>query len=235
MAEEVAPEMAVGLSASVEAAPEGDVPDASSEHSAPPLQDGVAEPPFPWDREVFDFNAVPLERPKGVEVRPTGGEIHPGRIEMAYGSSTGLFDAQKQRALDAKRRANALQRNLTKERGRDAIADVTAKKKAAGKSVRAAATSGLERVLRGHQPASDEEVTALSVTLNTRMRELFEVPSWIKLFRAINTVRARAAAAPRPVCDLSASSHPAPMSWVSWVPPVPGPFATPRPPPHPGL
>ena len=37
--------------------------------------------------------------------------------------------------------------------------------------------------------ASDEEVTQLSIAFNMRMREVYEAPSWIKLFKAIDSVR----------------------------------------------
>jgi len=42
-------------------------------------------------------------------------------------------------------------------------------------------------MLEGTGAASEDEMASLSVTFNIRMRQLYEEPSWIKLFRSINT------------------------------------------------
>lgn len=164
------------------AAAEAEPPPAVAAATAPPAVATAADtsdPPAPAPAAADKPRVVPKPAPRAV---------HAPAVEMAYSASAGKLDAQKQRALDAKRRANALQRKLTKERGHGAAADVEARNKDAGESVRAAARNDtLDRMLRGYDPADEEEVTSLSVIFNTRMRELFEVPSWIKLFRAINT------------------------------------------------
>ena len=142
----------------------GDVGDASSPEGA-----AVAE--------ATDATVV------GTEAPSVGGSRRPSRSAVAL-----TLALQRQRALEAKRHLNALQRSLIEARGRGAANDAKAKKREVGQSMRAEARrNSLSTLLADSSPASEEEVTRLSMIFNRRMRELFETPSWIKLSRAINT------------------------------------------------
>jgi hypothetical protein len=96
------------------------------------------------------------------------------------------LDVQMQRTVAARRRLNAAKRELIAERSRGAARHVKAKNLRVGASVRASARPALEKVLEGAEAASEDEMTSLSVTFNIRIRQLYEEPSWIKLFRSIN-------------------------------------------------
>lgn len=95
---------------------------------------------------------------------------------------------RRQRAIEVKRRLNALQRELHATRGRTAARMVEAEKREAADALRAkSGNHALKRLLRGVEPADEATMTELSTTFNRRMRDTFADPSWIKLFRSIDT------------------------------------------------
>ena len=123
--------------------------------------------------------------------------VAPSPILSLGGASSSYMDQlrggaevamRRQRAIEVKRRLNALQRELHATRGRTAARMVEAEKREAADALRAkSGNHALKWLLRGVEPADEATMTELSTTFNRRMRDTFADPSWIKLFRSIDT------------------------------------------------
>ena len=95
---------------------------------------------------------------------------------------------QRARELQAKRRLAQTQRELLVACGRGAVSRVAVRNRETAEEMRAATqNTALRSALAGRAPASEEELLRHSLTFNTRMRELFAEPSFIKLFRLVDT------------------------------------------------
>ena len=162
------------------------VPRFSKAPAGPAAGAGTSASPYGGDSS----SASPSQR-----TRTTGAGASASPLPMANAPSSSSFAAdealvaaKREQAIEVKRRLNALQRQLHATRGRTAVRVVEARKREAADRIKASASNlVLRRALVGLEPYGEDELTELSETFNTRLRQLYREPSWIKLFKAIDT------------------------------------------------